>query len=103
SCLPLPSFRDQFPRVTPSADEEAITEQIRLVSVQCGASAALIQNETILSYRELDDKADRFANYLVGLGVVSGETVALCLERSFDWIVSALGIMRAGAAYVPLD
>ena len=29
--------------------------------------------------------------------------MAICMERSFDWIVAALGIMRAGAAYVPLD
>ena len=68
-----------------------------------GAFVALKCNETILSYKGLNDKADRFANYLHGLGVKSGDTVALCLERSFDWVVSALGIMRAGAAYVPLD
>jgi amino acid adenylation domain-containing protein len=37
------------------------------------------------------------------IGVVSGGTVAICMERSFDWIVASLGIMRAGAAYVPLD
>jgi acyl-coenzyme A synthetase/AMP-(fatty) acid ligase len=34
------------------------------------------------------------------LGIVPGGTVAICMERSFDWIVAALGIMRAGAAYV---
>ena len=34
---------------------------------------------------------------------MSGGTVAICMERSFDWIIAALGIMRAGAAYVPLD
>ena len=37
------------------------------------------------------------------LGVAPGGTVAICMERSFDWIIAALGIMRAGAAYVPLD
>jgi amino acid adenylation domain-containing protein len=37
------------------------------------------------------------------VGVAAGDTVAVCMERSFDWIVAALGIMRAGAAYVPLD
>ena len=73
------------------------------MSGQCGAFVALKRNETILSYKDLNDQADRFANYLNGLGVKSGDTVALCLERSFDWVISALGIMRAGAAYVPLD
>jgi amino acid adenylation domain-containing protein len=56
-----------------------------------------------LSYEEFDQRADQFAGYLMQLGIVSGDTVAICMERSFDWIVAALGIMRAGAAYVPLD
>ncbi len=56
-----------------------------------------------LSYEELDRRADRFAAYLAQLGVRTGDTVAICLERSFDWIIAALGIMRANAAYVPLD
>jgi amino acid adenylation domain-containing protein len=56
-----------------------------------------------LSYEEFDRRADRFASYLMKLGVVCGDTVAICMERSFDWIVAALGIMRAGGAYVPLD
>jgi len=64
---------------------------------------ALSYGDRQLSYDELNRKADRFAAYLAQLGVVSGGTVAICMERSFDWIVAALGIMRAGAAYVPLD
>lgn len=56
-----------------------------------------------LTYQELDARADRFAGYLAERGVKPGGTVAICMERSFDWIVAALGIMRAGAAYVPLD
>jgi amino acid adenylation domain-containing protein len=66
-------------------------------------SIALSDGGRKLSYDELNRKADRFAGYLAQLGVVSGGTVAVCMERSFDWIVAALGIMRAGAAYVPLD
>ena len=41
--------------------------------------------------------------HLRGLGVAQGDTVVLCMERSFEWIVAALGTMKAGAAYVPLD
>ena len=40
---------------------------------------------------------------MLQLGVGPGGTVAVCVERSVEWIVAALGIMRAGAAYVPLD
>ena len=66
-------------------------------------SIALSDGDRELRYEELGCRADRFAGYLVQLGVVSGGTIAICMERSFDWIVAALGIMRAGAAYVPLD
>jgi amino acid adenylation domain-containing protein len=66
-------------------------------------SIALSEGNRNLSYDQLNRRADRFAGYLAQLGVLSGGTVAICMERSFDWIVAALGIMRAGAAYVPLD
>jgi amino acid adenylation domain-containing protein len=66
-------------------------------------SVALRYGDEQLSYEELDCAADRFAGYLAQCGVTGGGAVAVCMERSFDWIVAALGIMRAGAAYVPLD
>jgi amino acid adenylation domain-containing protein len=66
-------------------------------------SIALSYSDRQLSYEQLGRRADRFAGYLHRLGLKPGETVAICMERSFDWIVAALGIMRAGAAYVPLD
>jgi amino acid adenylation domain-containing protein len=64
---------------------------------------ALCYGKERLTYGELDRKADQFSAYLAGLGVSRGRTVAICMERSFDWIVAALATMRSGAAYVPLD
>lgn len=64
-------------------------------AVRCGS--------LLLSYEELNSKADQVAGFLSQLGVVPGSTVAICMERSVDWITAALGILRAGAAYVPLD
>jgi amino acid adenylation domain-containing protein len=64
---------------------------------------ALSSGDRQLSYAELNSRADSFAGYLTELGVSPGSTVAVCMERSFDWIIVTLGIMRAGAAYVPLD
>jgi amino acid adenylation domain-containing protein len=66
-------------------------------------SVALRAGDRELRYEDLNRGADRFACYLVQLGVAPGDTVAICMERSFDWIIAALGVMRAGAAYVPLD
>ncbi|WP_204003950.1 non-ribosomal peptide synthetase [Virgisporangium aurantiacum] len=56
-----------------------------------------------LSYRELDERSDRLARALVARGVGRGGLVALCLDRTPDLVVAMLGILKAGAAYVPLD
>lgn len=81
----------------------AIPEQISSLSRLFPLSTALSCAKESLSYAELDRKANQFSAYLSSLGITRGRTVAICMERSFDWIVSALGIMRSGAAYVPLD
>ncbi len=56
-----------------------------------------------LSYGALLSRANHLAEYLRQQAPVAGGTVAICLERSVDWIVAAFAIMRAGAAYVPLE
>ena len=56
-----------------------------------------------LSYRELDERATRLARHLRASGVEPDTLVGLCLERSADMVVAQLAIMKAGAAYVPLD
>lgn len=67
------------------------------------SSIALSYGHQQLTYEELDRRSELFSRHLIQLGVAVGEAVAICMERSFDWIVAALGVMRAGAAYVPLD
>lgn len=56
-----------------------------------------------LTYRELNQRANQLAHYLVARGVVPESLVGLCLERSPELIVCILGILKAGGAYVPLD
>jgi amino acid adenylation domain-containing protein len=80
-----------------------LPEQIAEVRCRYPHSMALRSSDRYLSYEDLDRRADEFAGYLAQCGVESGGTVAICMERSFEWIVAALGVMRAGAAYVPLD
>ena len=86
-----------------TANLRPIPEQISELRNDCPLSIALSHGDRQLSFEELDCKADQFAAYLTKLGVVCGDTVAICMERSIEWIVATLGIMRAGAAYVPLD
>src|SRR5205085_2372396 len=56
-----------------------------------------------LSYRELNERANRLAHYLQKYGAGPDAPVGVCLERSLDMMVSVLGILKAGAAYLPLD
>jgi amino acid adenylation domain-containing protein len=85
------------------SDVLSVPEQISATAELFPHSVALSYGDQQLKYGELDQRADRFAAYIAQLGVGPGTTGAICMERSFDWIVAALGIMRAGAAYVPLD
>ena len=64
--------------------------------------AVEFENEQ-LSYRELNGRANQLANYLISLGVVEDSLVPICLNRSLDMIIAALGVLKAGGAYVPID
>jgi amino acid adenylation domain-containing protein len=56
-----------------------------------------------LTYRELNQKANKVAHYLQQRGVGPESVVGLCVERSIDMLVGILGILKAGGAYLPLD
>jgi len=66
-------------------------------------AVALSHENRTLSYRELNGKANQLARYLRALGVDSGDLVAVCIDRSAEMVVALLGVLKAGAAYVPLD
>ncbi|MEU0087118.1 amino acid adenylation domain-containing protein [Streptomyces sp. NPDC006274] len=64
---------------------------------------AVVCGEDRLSYGELDRRANRLARRLTDLGAGAGSTVGLAMERSTDMLVAVLGVLKSGAAYVPLD
>ena len=66
------------------------------------AVAAVFGSEQ-LTYRELNHRANQLAHHLQELGVGSETCVGICVERSLDILVGLLGILKAGAAYLPLD
>lgn len=65
--------------------------------------AALIAGDENLSYGELDRRAARLAGHLVERGVTPGTLVGICLDAPAEWVVAIWAILKARAAYLPLD
>ncbi|WP_172830274.1 MupA/Atu3671 family FMN-dependent luciferase-like monooxygenase [Opitutus sp. GAS368] len=77
-----------------------------LIAAQAGRTpdaTAVTGDDLCLTYRELDERAARLAAHLRTLGIGPGALVGICLERSVMMLVGLLGILKAGAAYLPLD
>ncbi len=81
---------------TLSADFLCVFQQISESRAQVPESIALSCDDRQLSYQNLYLRAEKLAGYLKQFGVTPGSAVALCMERSIEWIVAALAIMQAG-------
>ncbi|MCD4737527.1 MAG: amino acid adenylation domain-containing protein, partial [Bacteroidales bacterium] len=64
--------------------------------------AALFNNQQI-TYKELDEKANKLANYFIEFNVGPDIFVGICIDRSLEMLIGLLGILKAGAAYLPMD
>ena len=67
-----------------------------------GAPAVQFRDE-VLTYEELNRRADALAARLAGLGAGPGTLTAVCLERSLEMVVALYAVLKAGSAYVPID
>ena len=65
--------------------------------------AIAIDRAGYITYEELNKKSDNLARYLIKFGIKPNNLVGLCYSLNIDFIVSMLGIIKAGAAYFPLD
>jgi amino acid adenylation domain-containing protein/non-ribosomal peptide synthase protein (TIGR01720 family) len=74
-------------------------EQARLTP----ESVALVWNGASYSYRVLNERANQLARSLRSRGIAMESRVALCMDRSLEMAAALLGILKAGAAYVPMD
>ncbi|WP_013334418.1 non-ribosomal peptide synthetase [Gloeothece verrucosa] len=83
--------------------DQAIHQIVEAQVAKTPQATAVTFNQQSLTYQELNTRANQIAHYLQSLGIGSGSLVGLCLERSPEMIIGLLGILKAGAAYVPLD
>jgi len=67
-----------------------------------GAIATTCQSQS-LTYQQLNEQANQLAHYLKGQGVDAESPVGICLNRSTDMLVAILGVLKSGAAYVPVE
>ncbi|WP_187650806.1 non-ribosomal peptide synthetase, partial [Xenorhabdus indica] len=86
-----------FPR------ESLLHELFEQQAARTSDATAVVFEGQSLSYGELNRRANQLAHYLITLGVQPDDRIAICVERSVGMIVGLLGILKAGAAYVPLD
>ena len=66
-------------------------------------AVALTSGSQVLTYQDMDCQANRVANYLCSLGAGPDVLIGVCLPRSAEMVIAALGIMKSGAAYLPMD
>ncbi|XSS66377.1 non-ribosomal peptide synthase/polyketide synthase [Pseudomonas sp. B11] len=85
------------------ADAALIHHQIERQAAEQPDAIAVVFEDSHLSYAELNTRANRVAHRLLSLGVSPDERVAICVERGLEMIIGLLGILKAGAGYVPID
>ncbi|WXA99338.1 non-ribosomal peptide synthase/polyketide synthase [Pendulispora brunnea] len=108
--LPLLTADEQHEQlVTWNDSARAVPENVCLPALfeaqaaRTPTAVAAVDRHDTLSFRALNEKANRLAWQLAELGVGPGRIVALLAERSNDFLVAVLAVLKAGGAYLPLD
>ncbi len=107
--VPLPTEGEEWQLAAWNATQQDYPRDAcvpQLVAGQAAATpdaVALVVGNQMLSYQQLNKRANQLAHSLQTLGVGPNVLVGLCVERSLDMVVGLLGILKAGGAYVPLD
>ncbi|MFE7389852.1 amino acid adenylation domain-containing protein [Streptomyces sp. NPDC057582] len=105
--LPLHGERESAvvapPAVRPTGDARPMHEVFQDRAAENPAAVAVVADDEALSYGELNARANRLAHHLQALGVGTEDLVGVCLGRGSHLVPALLGVLKSGAAYVPLD
>ncbi|QHD06665.1 non-ribosomal peptide synthetase [Pseudomonas sp. R76] len=85
------------------ADTALIHQHVETHATAQPEAIALRFNNQRLTYRQLNERANQVAHRLLAQGVRADDRVAICVERGPEMIIGLLGILKAGAGYVPID
>ncbi|MFI9210936.1 amino acid adenylation domain-containing protein [Streptomyces sp. NPDC053253] len=96
----LGAFNDT---TVPYEDDITVHQLFERQAARTPEAVAVLFGDTRLTYAELNARGNRLAHHLMGRGVTAGDLVTVCVDRGPDMIVALLGVMKTGAAYVPLD
>ncbi|MET1070520.1 MAG: amino acid adenylation domain-containing protein [Pseudomonas prosekii] len=85
------------------ADASLIHHQVETQAAVRPDAIAVMYEHWNLTYGALNQRANQVAHQLLSLGVRPDDRVAICVERGLDMLIGLLGILKSGAAYVPID
>ncbi|MCW3078681.1 non-ribosomal peptide synthetase, partial [Segetibacter sp.] len=88
---------------TVTATNKTVVSLIEEQAVENANATALIFGEEQITYKELNERSNQLATYLRSQGVQTKTLVPICIEPGFEMMVGILAILKAGAAYVPID
>lgn len=101
--LPLGASAGTSPEPEPPVADGLVHQWIEKAAREHADRTAVTAGEESVTYRELDDRADRWARVLREHGAGPGRLVAICMRRSIGRVAATLGVLKSGAAYLPLD
>lgn len=93
----------KIPRTAGTRIEHTVVERFNSVVESCRGAVAVSHDARSVTYDELNAHADRIAAVLAKRGIRAGMRVGLLLDRSIEMVAALLGVLKAGAVYVPMD
>lgn len=88
---------------TPLSGPACVHQAFEVQADRTPDAVALVDGDRSITYRELDRRANQVAHEILARGAATDQMVGVFVERSIEMMVALLGILKAGAAYVPMD